>query len=261
MSEATLTVLGAGSILPRANYGCSGYALRPSAGARVTLFDCGPGSIRMLGNVEIALGEVERVVLSHFHIDHCLDVFALAFARNNRAFQPAPPLEIVGPVGLAAMLERGEHSLARIAKDPQATITEVALDANGRASLDRSGMRLSCVANGHTSEAVSWRADLDDGASLAYTGDTPANPRVAELAHEVDLFVIECSNPDERAVPGHLTPTSAGELARDSRCRRALLTHFYPDMQPELARSVAARVFHGPIELARDGSVHALRGR
>jgi ribonuclease BN (tRNA processing enzyme) len=261
MGNATLTVLGAGSILPRANYGCSGYALRPSAGARVTLFDCGPGSIRMLGNVGIALGEVERVVLSHFHIDHCLDVFALAFARNNRAFQPAPPLEIVGPVGLAAMLARGEHSLARIAKDPQATITEVVLDANGRASLDRSGMRLSCVANGHTSEAVSWRADLEAGASLAYTGDTPANPLVAELARDVDLFVIECSNPDERAVPGHLTPTSAGQLARDSRCRRALLTHFYPDMQSELAREVAARLFAGPIELAHDGSVHALRGR
>src|SRR5882672_9397552 len=185
MSDSRLTVLGAGSILPRAYYGCSGYALRPSAGARVTLFDCGPGSIRMLGNVGIALGEVERVVLSHFHIDHCLDVFALAFARNNRAFQPAPPLEIVGPVGLAAMLERGEHSLARIAKDPQATITEVALDGDARAALARPGMRLSCVANGHTSEAVSWRADLDGGASLAYTGDTPANPRVAELALDV----------------------------------------------------------------------------
>jgi ribonuclease BN (tRNA processing enzyme) len=260
MSDATLTVLGAGSILPRANYGCSGYALRPGAGARVTLFDCGPGSIRMLGNVGIALGEVERVVLSHFHIDHCLDVFALAFARSNSAFQPAPPLEIVGPVGLAAMLERGEHSLARIAKDPQATITEVALDGNGRASLSRSGVRLSCVANGHTSEAVSWRADLDGGASLAYTGDTPANPRVAELAREVDLFAIECSNPDHRAVPGHLTPSSAGELARASHCRRVLLTHFYPDMQPDLAREIVARIYPGPIELARDGSLHALRG-
>jgi ribonuclease BN (tRNA processing enzyme) len=94
---------------------------------------------------------------------------------------------------------------------------------------------------------------------LAYTGDTPENPVVAELARAVDLFVIECSNPDDRAVAGHLTPSSAGRLARDSQCRRVLLTHFYPDMDPELARAGAAHFFTGPIDLACDGSVHELR--
>ena len=61
---ATLAVLGAGSILPRVGYGCSGYALRPAPGAPVTLLDCGPGSIRALAGVGVELGEVERVVLS-----------------------------------------------------------------------------------------------------------------------------------------------------------------------------------------------------
>src|SRR5688572_26913771 len=97
---AQLTVLGAGSILPRAGYGCAGYALRPAKGARVTLFDCGPGSIRALGAARIDLNEIERVVISHFHADHCLDLFALAFARNNPTLHPLPTLEIVGPVGL-----------------------------------------------------------------------------------------------------------------------------------------------------------------
>jgi ribonuclease BN (tRNA processing enzyme) len=202
---------------------------------------------------------VERVVLSHFHIDHCLDLFALAFARNNKSIQPVPQIEIVGPVGLAELLARGESTLGRRAKDPNAVITEVALDSHGRGQLEREGARLSCVANGHRPEAVSWRADLADATSFAYTGDTPEDARVAELAHGVDLFVIECSHPDDRAVAGHLTPSSAGRLARDSQCRRVLLTHFYPDMDPELARAGVAKLFTGPIDLAHDGSIHLIR--
>ena len=61
MAQATLHVLGAGSILPRAGYGCSGYALRPAPGEPVTLLDCGPGSIRALGGAGIDVAEIERV--------------------------------------------------------------------------------------------------------------------------------------------------------------------------------------------------------
>lgn len=258
MSPATWTVLGAGSILPRVGYGCAGYALRPRPGAKVTLFDCGPGSLRMLANVGIDLLEIERVVLSHFHVDHCLDLFALSFARHNPGLQPVPPLEIVGPVGLAKLIDRAEGSLARWAKGPNAELVELAADARGRAELARPEMRLACVANGHTSDSVSWRVDLAGGASLAYSGDTPFEPRVAELARDVDLFVVECSHPDGRGVPGHLTPTSAAELARLSRCRRLVLTHFYPQVEPTDARAIAAGIYGGPIELAHDGAVFEL---
>ena len=96
---AEWTVLGAGSILPRAGYGCAGHALRSTPGGRVTLFDCGPGTIRALASAGIGLGEVERVAISHFHPDHWLDLLALAFARRNPASQPAPRLELVGPRG------------------------------------------------------------------------------------------------------------------------------------------------------------------
>jgi ribonuclease BN (tRNA processing enzyme) len=248
---AVWTVLGAGSILPREGYGCAGYALRPAPGARVTLFDCGPGTIRALAGVGVGLDEVERVVISHFHLDHCLDLFALAFARNNPAFAPRD-LELLGPAGLARLLDRGEGTLGRWARDPRARIGEVPPGAR----LEREGLALRCAATGHTPEALAWRADLRGGASVAYTGDTGENFDVAELARGVDLFVAECSFPETQAVPGHLTPSSAGRLAVRAECARLLLTHFYPSVDPEEARASAAKIYRGPIELARDGSRH-----
>jgi ribonuclease Z len=253
---ATLHVLGAGSILPRAGYGCAGYALRTGTGEPVTLLDCGPGSVRALGAHGIELGDVRRVVFSHYHLDHCLDLFALAFARRNPRFAPAP-LELVGPVGLARLVDETARALGRWAVDPDATVREVALDGEGRGSVERGALRLRCRKNGHNAESVSWRLDHARW-SLAYTGDTDEDPRVAELAEGVGLLVAECSFADDDAAPNHLTPRSAGRLARDARAGRLLLTHFYPGLEPEDARAAAARVFEGPIELARDGSMHPL---
>lgn len=254
---ATLTVLGAGSILPRAGYGCAGYALRGEPGGAVTLLDCGPGSVRALGSAGIALGDVRRVVLSHFHPDHCLDVFALAFARRNPGFdalRARAPLSLRGPRGLAAVVRPpSEWPLARWVTEEGADVVEVEVDAEGRGGFEADGWRFSCVRTLHTPEALAWRVDLPDGSSLAYSGDTGETPAVAELARGVDLFVCECSFAEEEAVEHHLTPAGAGRLAAAAGCRRLLLTHFYPGLAPEEARGAAGAVFDGPILAAHDG--------
>jgi ribonuclease BN (tRNA processing enzyme) len=256
--SATLTVLGAGSILPRAGYGCAGYALRAKPGGPVILLDCGPGTIRNLASAGIALPEVRAVVFSHYHLDHCLDLFALAFARNNPSLEEVPEIEIFGPKGLERLVAERPGIFGKWVAMTRAEVREVELDGRGSGSLETHGLHLRCRANGHTKESVSWRVEDPGRWSLAYTGDTPDAPEVAELARDVDLFVAECSFPEEEAVPNHLTPSSAAGLARRADAGSLLLTHFYPSMDPEEAGRRAARVFDGPIELARDGSVHVL---
>jgi ribonuclease BN (tRNA processing enzyme) len=256
--SARLSVLGAGSILPRRGYGCAGYALQTEAKGPITMLDCGPGSLRMLGELGLELLAVERVLLSHFHIDHCLDLFALAFARRNPHFEELGRLELIGPSGLRRVVGEAPRALGEWAVDPDATIHEVELDEQGRGRVESGGLELRCVRTGHTPESLAWRIDLPGGGSLAYTGDTPPNPRVAELAREVDLFVVECSLPAEVCEERHLDPTEAGRLAALACARRLLLTHFYPEMDPERAAEGAAREFDGPIETARDGSVHEI---
>lgn len=258
-ASACWHVLGAGSILPRDGYGCAGYALRARPGAPVTLFDCGPGSLRMLPRVGIELAEVERVVLSHFHTDHWLDLYALFFARRNPDLR-AGPLEVIGPVGLRARVAAAPAALGPWVADPSARLCEVEPDARGCVRLEREGLRLSATLTGHAPEALAWRADFDTPRgprSACFSGDTGENPAVAELARGADLCVFECSFPDEAAVEHHLTPSSAARLAHAAQARTLMLTHFYPSLEPEQARARAALAYGGPIEIARDGALHA----
>ena len=262
-------MLGAGAILPRKGYGCSGYALRSSDDQGVTLFDCGPGTIRKLADAGIELREVRRVVLSHYHPDHCLDVFALAFARRNPSFRGAPgievpevevpEIEIIGPRGLGELLERGAriYGARTWLELEHARVTEIEPELSG-ATLEREELALSWAPTHHTHESVAWRAEVRGGRSVAYSGDSGEVPELAELARGADLFVCECSFQDAHRTEHHLTPTSAARVATAAACERLLLTHFYPEVDPEEARAVASRTYGGPIELAEDGSVHAI---
>ena len=213
-------------------------------------------AIRALATVGIELAEVRRVVLSHYHLDHCLDLFALAFARRNPTLGALAPIELIGPRGLCARMEGAPSLLGHGASMPGMELTEV--EPGER--IERDGLAWRSAANGHTPEALSWRVEPVGTAdwSLVYTGDTRDDPRVAELARGAGVLLSECSFPEQEAAENHLTPTSAARLARAAGVRRLILTHFYPSLEPAAARERAARVFEGPIELAADGRVFEL---
>jgi ribonuclease BN (tRNA processing enzyme) len=250
-------VLGSGSIQPRAGYGCAGHALRRDA-RKLVLFDCGPGTLRQLGELGFSVADIGAVVVSHFHPDHCWDLFALAFARRKPEV-PVPHLELVGPLGLEALLERGaavypDRSWTRF---DNVSIREVDPAAGGK-TIDLDGLKLGWCATQHAPEALAWRAELGGSVSVTFSGDSGENPALAELARGTELFVCECSFPAERAVARHLTPEGAARLAQTAGARRLVLTHFYPGLEPEAARKSASGLFSGSIEVAFDRSRHPL---
>jgi ribonuclease BN (tRNA processing enzyme) len=250
-------VLGSGSIQPRAGHGCAGYALRRDA-RRLVLFDCGPGTLRQLGELGFGVADIGAVVISHFHPDHCWDLFALAFARR-RPELAVPHLELVGPAGLEQLLERGSQVYpgSDWTRFDDVSIREVDPAASGK-TIDLDGLKLGWCATLHSPEALAWRAEISGASSVTYSGDSGENPALAQLARGTELFVCECSFPAGRATARHLTPEGAGRLAQSAGARRILLTHFDPGLEPDAARGLAARAFSGTIEVATDRSRHAL---
>lgn len=250
-------VLGAGTILSEPQRGCAGYALDLAGTDDLTLFDCGPGTLRSLVNQGFAYEQVKRIVVSHFHTDHVLDLFALGFARRNPDFE-AGPLELVGPKGLQAFVEKVGRALGGVERGFDGVRYLEVDPGEGIASKEFDEYALSTVATHHTNVALAWRADLPGGGSVCFSGDSGEEVAVAKLAQGVELFCCECSFPEEHAQPNHLHPEGAARLARHAGARRLLLTHFYPSMDPERARRDAAALYDGVVEVARDGSRHPL---
>lgn len=251
-----LIVLGAGAALPGLGRGPAGYAVRGGGLEGVTLLDCGPGSIRSLADRGLDLLDIRRVVLSHFHADHVLDLFALAFARRNPNLDPdeLPEVELIGPVGLAKLLSVRQAPFDLWTRDPRHRLTEVTPDAGGCLRIERDDVVLAAREVQHTVGALGWRVEAPGGASLTYSGDTGETPALAELARGTELLVAECGQALDEEPEMHLNGAAAGRLAAAAGCHGLLLTHFYPHVDPDLAVAAAAESYAGQIHAAVDGT-------
>jgi len=121
-----------------------------------------------------------------------------------------------------------------------------------RRSLIFQDLKISARPMAHLPESVGYRIEFKDGKILTISGDTDYSRNLVELASEVDLLVLECSFPNDKKVEGHLTPSLAGRIALESRCKRRLRVHFYPACDQTDVLRECKEVYSGQIILGED---------
>jgi ribonuclease BN (tRNA processing enzyme) len=244
MSAIRLTVLGGWGAWPPAGGACSGYLVE-AAGFRC-LVDPGYAVFPRL-QAAMDPDELDAVVVTHRHPDHCADLNPLLRARALRD-DPLPALAVYAPAG--------------------------ALDAV--LALDRPGM-LDAVLDLHEFEpghgfdlgplVVDTRllphfvpnAGLrmrHGTTALVYTGDAGPAKELVELARGSDLLLAEATFP--RTVPadsrGALSSAvDAARAAREAGAGRLVLTHLSPDTDPAGYLAAAREVFDGPVDVSAAG--------
>jgi len=250
-----ITALGTGTIAHSPTRSCAAYYLEVE-GARV-LIDCGPGTARRLAEQGIRWQEISHVVLSHFHIDHHLDLPALIYAWKYGMLPPrSTPVAVIGPVGTRNLLEElaAVHGNWVLNPGYPVEITELAPGA----SCALGSARLDCLKVPHTPESMAYSVSLG-GRRIVYSGDTGFDVALADWAKGCDLLLLECSLPASMAIVEHLTPEQCGELAQRAAPRLLALTHLYPPVETVDIRAVVAARFGGPMIIAHDGWTHELR--
>ena len=245
-----LIVIGSGSVAPSPERTAPAYWV--STGAVRLLLDCGAGTMHRAARLQLAWPAVTHVAVTHFHIDHWGELPMLLFAMRYGT-RPArtAPLHLIGPPGFGTRLTLLAGALGDWVLEPGYPL-DVAEIRPGTTLPLGDGVALEACKTPHTPESQAY-AVRDQSARLVYTGDTGPSDELAQWARDCDLLLAECSLPDSEAIQIHLTPTSAGGLARAAGARRLVLTHFYPPIEGTDPAAVAARVFRGPVTAARDG--------
>jgi ribonuclease BN (tRNA processing enzyme) len=251
-----LTVVGSSGSFPGPGNPASCYLVEAD-GFRV-LLDLGSGALGELARYSTSQADpydVDAVLLSHLHPDHCLDLCGLYVARKYRPGRsPRPRVPVHGPAGTAERMARaygpGEKGLAE------------ELDFVDWRPAQRIGPFTVTVARvEHPVEAYGIRLE-HDGAVLTYSGDTDSCDALVELARDADVFLCEASflegRDEGRGV--HLTGLRAGQAAADAGARRLLLTHLPPWTPGDAVLAEAAQSYAGPTALARPGDVVEVGG-
>ncbi len=250
MTGARLTTLGTGTVALSGERSCAGY-LYEADDVRL-LLDCGSGITRRLAELGLAWPAITHVALTHFHIDHHGDLPTLVFAWKYGQLPPrSAPLDLLGPVGTRALIERLAAAYGEWLLAPGFPITIREIMPGESVELSAS-VRLSAQKVPHTEESVAYSIERG-GRRVVYTGDTGPDDALADWAHGCDVLVCECSLPASMAIKEHLTPDQCASLAARARPGHVVLTHFYPPVERIDIRAAMAAQYGGPVTLGRDG--------
>lgn len=226
---ATVTVLGFRSGKPDAVSPCSGYLVE-DRGQRV-LVDCGPGIMAELIARDITL-EIDAIVLTHLHQDHCLDIVPLAHNRLlPHAGAPRVPLYVPEQAlpALQALDDWLEVPSDPNVRHPLAAAFEFhTLPGDGSTTLLPGDIALASYDVRHAVPSTALRLTLSSGV-LTFSSDTGWCDNLLEAARGADVFVCEATYPAKDpamlAEHGHLTADLTGRSAQESGVGRLVVSH------------------------------------
>jgi ribonuclease BN (tRNA processing enzyme) len=238
----SITVLGCSGTWASADSPCSGYFVTDGT-TRIWL-DCGPGTLTALQR-HCSLTDLDAVVVTHEHPDHCLELPVLRNAYVHGLDHRDMPL--YAPRGVFAMLERLVGSRG---------ITPAFLPKMiGDRSVARIGdLRLSFSRTDHPVETLAVRVDDEaGGGAIGYSSDTGPGWSIDALGPGLDVAIVEATFlaaevGESESV--HRTAAHTGADARAAGVGRLVVTHVPPTGDAEAHRAEAEATFGGTTLLA-----------
>jgi ribonuclease BN (tRNA processing enzyme) len=243
-----LTVLGCSGTFPSKDSGCSAYLVEQD-GFRL-LVDAGNGAIGALQRYA-GLFDLDAVLLSHLHADHCIDLVAYSYARRYHP-DPPPRLPVYGPYGTAGRL------CAIFDRRPPDGLRQVYdFHTTGAGSRDIGPFRIDLTPTEHPIECYAIRVTAG-GRSFTYSADTGPTDSLVAAARDTDVFLCEATWLDSSpGVPNlHLTAREAGEHAARAGVGKLVLIHTTAYLDQDAYVVQAGGTYDGPIERATSGSTY-----
>ena len=247
-----LTVVGSSGSFPGPGNPASCYLVE--AGDTRLVLDLGSGALGELAR-HVDLAQIDAVLLSHLHADHCLDLCGYYVFRRYRPGGPLPPLPVWGPEGTASRLARA-YDL-----DEHPGMTEEfdfrTWPDGAKVGIGEVSVTVARVA--HPVPCFAMRLE-HDGKVIVYSGDTGPCDALVDLARDADLLLAEAAFHDGRdVIPDlHLTGSQAGAAATAAGVGRLVLTHLPPWNDVEATLAEARSTWSGPLDVACPADVFQL---
>jgi ribonuclease BN (tRNA processing enzyme) len=240
-STRNLRVIGGCGAWPEAGRAASGFLVEWD-GFKIVL-DLGYATFPRL-ITHCPADQVDAVVITHAHADHCVDAHALYRARAY-AGRKLPKIPLFCIEGVVERLA---------AFDPDADLHQVYDVCELPWPQRAQPFRIEGFELPHHVLNAGVRLEAP-GMTLAYTGDTGPCDALADLGAGADLFIVEATG-QGAPPPGQprlsLTATEAGQWAARAGARRLMLTHFWPGSDRAVSAAEAAAAFGGEVLTAEE---------
>ncbi len=161
-------------------------------------FDCPPTLLPQLKRLNVALEDIEVIFITHFHGDHFVGLPFLLLEYTYMTPR-TKDLYIVGPKGCEEWLEdfsnRVYPNIIRAG-----SYKRIYIDGEPGTQQNAGGIKFTCFPMNHVKKdgmhALGYRVQVGDK-TIAYTGDTMFCEEAVELGDGTDVFVVDCTYPED----------------------------------------------------------------
>jgi ribonuclease BN (tRNA processing enzyme) len=229
-----LTVVGCGDAFNSGGRGHSCFRL--DTAKDTVLVDFGGSSLANWKSLGFCTDDISAIIVSHLHGDHFGGIPFLLLECQFAAHR-VRPLVFVGPRGFRTRLEMAMESLYWGSTAIQWQFPWKVIEIEPGQPIRVCGLEVMTMEVIHPSGAPATSIRISDGERVfAYSGDTAWTEALVETAAGADLFLVECSSPDQ-PIPNHIDwPTLKAHLP-SLRAKRTLVTHIgdhASDLEPAM---------------------------
>jgi ribonuclease Z len=279
--EMRVIACGSGMPMPRLKQAAPCFLIELGNGDKF-IFDMGNGSMERLYALGIPLDYLDKVFLTHLHMDHMGDLpaFYILGPQNNRSV----PLRVWGPGGggtraewsTKTALDHMEKTWAWMTGTLAGTIdtssfkidvTEYDWSKVNNVIYDHNGVVIRSIPAIHFEQTASFILEWN-GLKLAYMGDSLPNKWWIKHANGADLALGECFLPNELAAKKwgftpqealnavtliHANATFAGKVMAMTKAKHSVAYHFQNDADTlPIVMKAVRQVYDGPVDFAQD---------
>jgi ribonuclease Z len=273
-----VTLLGTGTPIPSIDR--FGPSTLIEAGDQKLLIDAGRGATIRLHQLNIPIGRLDALLLTHFHSDHISgvpDVWLTGWLESYFGSRQTP-FRVIGPRGTKRLIAKLEEAYA---DDIRIRMADEKLPPDGIATMVEEYGGDGVVYETDGLKVIAFEVDHGDVIKPAYgyrieyagrvaviSGDTRYNQNVVKYAMGADLLVHEVAiaRPEllseahiERIMAHHTTAREAGRVVEQTKPKLAAYTHLVFLASPRVPRASIAdllaetrQTYRGPLEVGED---------
>lgn len=277
-SKFRVTLLGTGVPIPRPDR--FGPSTLIEAGNHTVLIDAGRGGTMRLFQLGIPIGQIDALLLTHFHSDHTVGIPDLWLTGwlNSHFGNRQRPFNVIGPVGTRTLMH---HLEAAYARDIEIRVEDEKLAREHVAISVKEFTEDGVVYQAGELKVIAFTVDHGDAIKPAYgyrieyqgrvaviSGDTRYNANVLRYGEHADLLIHEVAmaRPEllgeaaiQRIVNHHTSPQEAGRVFAQTKPKLAAYTHLVmlasetikPPTTDELI-AATRETYAGPLQVGED---------
>ena len=194
------------------------------------VFDFGPHTLESILERGIDPIAIEKVLISHMHLDHYLGLVELLWYRGMR--KTKEQLTVMGPTGIRETTEK----MLELVNTPGGGSYEVNVEYIESRNLDF----IHAYEGNHIIPDNVYRVEYDNKV-IVYTGDTAYSRNVVRAAGDADVLIHEMTYTDEEKPKAdfwkHSTYSSVMETFEQSGARMLIPTHLTEQTYEQLSGS------------------------